>query len=64
MLHIFILYILLEQYNGLITLPDRYLDPDLGTDIHPKNGYSNDLGSESVQWEQFLQIIMVSLDRA
>ena len=45
---------------GLFTLPGTDSDPDPGTDIHHKNGYSNDQGSrsrlnsesESVQWEQ------------
>ena len=46
---------------GLFTLPNADSDPDLGTDIDRKNGYSKDrgsgsgLGSESkfVQWKQF-----------
>ena len=44
---------------GLITLPDTDSDPDPGSDMHPRNGNSNDWGSafilesESppVQWE-------------
>ena len=33
--------------NGLFTLPDTDSDPNPGMDICPKDGYSNDKGSES-----------------
>ena len=33
--------------HGLFTLPDTDSDLNPGTDIHPKNGYSHDGGSES-----------------
>ena len=39
-------YILL-LYDGLLPLPHRDSDPDPGTDIHPRNGYSNNLVSGS-----------------
>ena len=33
--------------DGLSALPDTDLDPNLGTDIRPKNGYCSDWRSES-----------------
>ena len=46
--------------NGLFTLPDTDLDPNLGMNVHPKNG-TVAIGNQSMDWNPSLILCNVNM---